>query len=90
MNKIKVGDVVTYVHRACSLRTSKISFIEIVNLQNKLQKVKTHDLDAQNQDGEVYFEDGCSCYFNQIVSVTRVDGSGDSAGAFQAFAIAVL
>ena len=69
MNKIKVGDVVTYVHRACSLRTSKISFIEIVNLQNKLQKVKTHDLDAQNQDGEVYFEDGCSCYFNQIVSV---------------------
>lgn len=66
---IKVGDVVTYVHRACSLRTSKISSIEIFNLQNQLQKVKTHDLNAQNQDGEVYFEDGCSCYFNQIVSV---------------------
>ena len=69
MNKIKVGDVVSYVHRACSLRTSKIRSIQIINIQKELQEVNEHDLDAHNQEGVVYFEDGCSCHFNQIVSV---------------------
>ena len=82
MNKIKVGDVVSYVHRACSLRTSKIRSIQIINLQNELQGGNEHDLDAHNQDGVVYFEDGCSCHFNQIVSVL---GSGCPVGQKKAY-----
>ena len=82
MNKIKVGDVVSYVHHACSLRTSKIRSIQIINLQKELQEVNEHDLDAHNQDGEVWFEDGCSCHFNQIVSVL---GSGCPVGQKKAY-----
>ena len=77
MNKIKVGDVVTYVHRACSLRTSKIRSIQIIDIQKELQEVNEYDLATQNQDGEVWFEDVYSCCFNQIVSVL---GSGCPVG----------
>ena len=82
MNKIKVGDVVSYVHRACSLRTSKIRSIQIINIQKELQEVNEHDLDAHNQDGVVYFEDGCSCHFNQIVSIL---GGGNNVGQKKQF-----
>ena len=82
MNKIKVGDVVSYVHRACSLRTSKIRSIQIINIQNELQGVNEHDLDAHNQDGVVYFEDGRSCHFNQIVSIL---GGGNNVGQKKQF-----
>ena len=77
MNKIKVGDVVTYVHRACSLRTSKIRSIQIIDIQKELQEVNEYDLATQNQDGEVWFEYVYSCCFNQIVSVL---GSGCPVG----------
>lgn len=67
MTIIKVGDIATYVHRACSLKTPKISSIQIINCQNELKEVNEHDLDEK--DGRVCFEDGSSCHFNQIVSI---------------------
>lgn len=66
MTTIKVGDIATYVHRACSLKTSKISSIQII-FQNELKEVNEHDLDENA--GRVCFEDGYSCHFNQIVSI---------------------
>lgn len=47
MTIIKVGDIATYVHRACSLKTSKISSIQIINCQNELKEVNEHDLDEK-------------------------------------------
>lgn len=67
MTTIKVGDVATYLHRACSLRTSKISSIQIINCQNESEEV--NELDLDEKDGRIGFEDGFCCHSGRIVSI---------------------
>ena len=64
MTTIKVGDVATYLHRACSLRTSKISSIQIINCQNESEEV--NELDLDEKDGRIGFEDGFCCHSGRL------------------------